>query len=57
MLANADEQTGSCKLRLNSGETVLYSGTDNALEKGVAIGVSRKREKFLIEWEPVSLEL
>ena len=37
--------TGSGKPRLNSGETVLCSGTENAHEKGVAIIIAIKHEK------------
>ena len=49
--------TGSGKLRLNSGETALYSCTENTHEKGVAITNARKQEKSLIEWEPASDKL
>lgn len=34
--------TSSGKLRLNSGENVLYSVTENMHEKGVAIFVARR---------------
>ena len=49
--------TGSGKVQLASGETVLYSGLadDNAPhEKGVTMILPKDAGKSLKEWEPIS---
>ncbi|KAI0233499.1 hypothetical protein LSAT2_016251, partial [Lamellibrachia satsuma] len=45
----------SGKRTLSSGHTILYSGrTDNQHRGGVAIIVTRKVEKTLLEWKPIN---
>ena len=48
--------TGSGKVRLASGATVLFSGPpeDSPHEKGVALILSKDAARALMEWEPVS---
>ena len=46
--------SGSGKLRLVTGETVLYSGKESEHESGVAVMLDEFSEKCLIEWKPVS---
>ncbi len=45
--------TGQGKVKLDTGETVLYSGGENH-QHGVAIILNKISEKALIEWEPVN---
>ena len=45
----------SGKRTLSSGHTILYSGrSDNQHRGGVAIIVTRKVEKTLLEWKPIN---
>ena len=47
--------TDSGKRTLSSGYTILYSGrSDNQHRGGVAIIVTRKVEKTLLEWKPIN---
>ena len=45
----------SGKLKLTSGESVIYSGReDGMLQSGVAIMMSKHAEASLMEWQPIS---
>ena len=47
--------TKSGKLKISSGETVLYSGReDDQHHEGVAIILRKGLEKSLLEWKPIS---
>ena len=47
--------TGFGKVKLTSGETIIFSGReDNLHREGVALMMSRIAEKALMEWKPVS---
>ena len=46
--------TGSGKMRLNSGHTILYSGQSTNHVNGVAIIISKEVEKTLLQWQPVN---
>lgn len=46
--------TGSGKVNLESGETIIYVGCEEEHRSGVAIVLSRKAAKALTEWNPVS---
>ena len=49
--------TGTGKVQLVSGETILYSGATSIEaphEKGVALILSKQASKSLTEWEPIS---
>nr|KAG5687784.1 hypothetical protein BaRGS_025678 [Batillaria attramentaria] len=45
---------GAGRMRLASGQTVLYSGDEELHEGGVAIMISQQAEKSLMEWTPIS---
>ena len=45
--------TGQGRVRLDTGETILYSGGDTH-QHGVALILNKLSEKALIEWEPVN---
>jgi endonuclease/exonuclease/phosphatase family metal-dependent hydrolase len=45
--------TGAGRMRLTSGQTVIYSGEQDH-EKGVAIIISKQGMKSLMEWTPVN---
>ena len=45
---------GSGKMRLASGETVVYSGKETAHESGVAVMLDEFAAKCMLEWKPVS---
>jgi hypothetical protein len=45
---------GSGRIRLASGETIVYSGKEEAHEGGVAVMLDEFAEKCLLEWKPVS---
>ena len=46
---------GSGRRNIASGHTIFYSGrTDNLHRGGVAVIVTRKVEKTLLEWEQVN---
>nr|KAG5709173.1 hypothetical protein BaRGS_028629 [Batillaria attramentaria] len=45
---------GAGRMRLASGQTVLYSGDEELHEGGVAIIISQQAEKSLMEWTPIS---
>ncbi|PIK34143.1 hypothetical protein BSL78_29037 [Apostichopus japonicus] len=49
--------TGAGKVRLASGDTLLYVGNDNTHVQGVGIMLSERIVKTLIEWTPVSSRL
>ena len=52
--------TQAGRKRLNSGQTILYSGheDENAPHaQGVAIMLSKQAEKALIGWEPINSRL
>ncbi|PIK41455.1 putative craniofacial development protein 2-like [Apostichopus japonicus] len=49
--------TGAWKVRLASGDTLLYVGNDNTHVQGVGIMLSERIAKTLIEWTPVSSRL
>ena len=47
--------TGSGRITLNRGQTVLYSGRgDNQHQDGVALMLNKEASKALLEWNPVS---
>ena len=46
--------TGSGRLRLNSGHTILYPGHKTNHVSGVAIIRSRETTKTLLDWEPIN---
>ncbi|PIK40142.1 putative craniofacial development protein 2-like [Apostichopus japonicus] len=47
--------TGFGKLKLSTGETVVYSGREDGVHRsGVAIMLSKHAERALIEWRPVN---
>ena len=47
--------TGFGKMKLTSGETVIYSGRKDGFHRsGVAIMMSKQAESALIEWVPVN---
>jgi len=46
--------TGAGKMKVATGETILYSGRENEHEGGVAIVLKRKALDALMEWTPVS---
>ena len=46
--------TEAGKVRLSSGNIILYSEMENVHERGVAIIIKRKQSKSLMEWEPVN---
>ena len=47
--------TGYGKVKLNTGESVIFSGReDNLHHHGVAIMMSTKAEQALLEWKPIS---
>ncbi len=47
--------TGFGKMKLNTGETVIYSGREDGIHReGVAIMMSKLAESALMEWRPVN---
>jgi hypothetical protein len=47
--------TGYGKVKLNTGESVIFSGReDNLHHHGVAIMISAKAEQSLMEWKPIN---
>ena len=57
ILGVSEMRWNSCgKLRVATGETVLYSGMDEGenLERGVGFILSKEAAQCLLEWEPVS---
>ncbi|XP_072050327.1 craniofacial development protein 2-like [Amphiura filiformis] len=47
--------TGHGKVKLSTGESVIFSGReDNLHQHGVAIMMSKKAEQALIEWKPIN---
>ena len=42
------------KLRTSTGESVLFSGSEDRHERGVALFLAKALEECLIEWEPVN---
>ena len=47
--------TGFGKVKLRTGETVIYSGREDGLHRnGVAIMMSSFAEKTLMEWKPIN---
>ena len=46
--------TGNGRLRTSTGESVLFSGSEDKHERGVALFLAKGLEKCLIEWEPVN---
>ena len=42
--------TGAGRQRITSGQTVLYAGDEKVHEGGVAIMMSKRAEKALMEW-------
>ena len=47
-------RTGSGKMRLNSGHTILYSGQSTNHANGVAIIISKEVETTLLQWQPIN---
>ena len=45
---------GYGKIKLTTGETILYSGKEEGHESGVAMMLDSLAEKCLLDWEPVS---
>ena len=45
--------TGAGRQRITSGQTVLYAGDEKVHEGGVAIMMSTRAERALMEWIPV----
>ena len=46
---------GQGKVKMNTGESVFFSGReDNIHRHGVAIMMTKKAEKALLEWKPIS---
>ena len=46
--------TGPGRQRITSGQTVLHAGDEKVQEDGVAIMMSKREERVLLEWTPVS---
>ena len=47
--------TESGKLKLASGESVIYSGLEDEMHRsGVAIMMSKHAEALLMEWQPIN---
>ena len=47
--------TESGKLKLTSGESVIYSGREDGMHRsGVAIMMSKHEEASLMEWQPIN---
>ncbi|XP_061163118.1 craniofacial development protein 2-like [Saccostrea echinata] len=46
--------TGARRMRLASGQTVIYRGDEELHEGGVAIMISQQAVKSLMEWTPIS---
>ena len=46
--------TGHGRLRISTGEIILFSGSENRHERGVALILAKGLEKCLREWEPVN---
>ena len=46
--------TGHGRLRTSTGESVLFSGSEDRHERGVALFLAKGLEKCLIDWEPVN---
>ncbi|XP_071177545.1 craniofacial development protein 2-like [Mytilus edulis] len=46
--------TGTGKINLRGGETMLYSGQTERHEYGVALIISKANKKTLMEWQPIN---
>ena len=46
--------TGTGKVRLEGGETMLYYGVETRHEFGVGIIISKKNRNTFLEWDPVN---
>ena len=49
--------TGTGKVRLEGGETVLYSGVETRHDFGVGIIISKNNRNTLLEWRPVNEQI
>ena len=46
--------TGAGRMKMNSGQTIIYSGDENLHERGVAMMISQQALKSLLEWTPIN---
>ena len=46
--------TGAGRMKMSSGQTVIYSGDESLHEGGVAMMISQQAAKSLLEWTPIN---